>query len=68
MTSQGENGEDRPIVRGESETETRITCSSLHPKKKKKKKMRERLELLVHHCIKILGHHSNSIKTHTKYI
>ena len=41
MTSQGENGEDRPIVRGESETETRITCSSLHPKKKKKKKKRE---------------------------
>ena len=41
MTSQGENGEDRPIVRGESETETRITCSSLHPKKKKKKKERD---------------------------
>ena len=37
MTSQGENGEDRPIVRGESETETRITCPSLHPKKKKKR-------------------------------
>nr|POE51308.1 hypothetical protein CFP56_71660 [Quercus suber] len=30
MTSQGENGEDRPIVRGEPETETRITCSSRH--------------------------------------
>ena len=28
MTSQAENGEDRPIVRGEPETETRITCSS----------------------------------------
>ena len=30
MTSQAENGEDRPIVRGEPETETRITCSSRH--------------------------------------
>ena len=38
MTSQGENGEDRPIVRGESETETRITCPPLHPKKKKKER------------------------------
>ena len=30
MTSQAENGEDRLIVRGEPETETRITCSSRH--------------------------------------
>ena len=30
MTSQAENGEDRPIVRGEPETETRITCSLPH--------------------------------------
>ena len=30
MTSQGKNVEDRPIVRGESETETRITCSLPH--------------------------------------
>ena len=42
MTSQGENGEDRPIVRGESETETRITCPSLHPKKIKRERERER--------------------------